>query len=116
MESYTFKCIPLLLKLTMEDEFLSETSVAYEKILNEAAKDGWKFVRIDTISSENQEETYLNNISTTEKLCTKVFIFKKKISSKKKEEYIIDELICPSCKSEISEEDIYCENCATKLK
>lgn len=116
MESYSFKCIPLLLKLTMEDEFSNQTSIAYEQILNDAAKDGWKFVRIDTIYADNKEEVYTDEISTFERTCTKVFIFKKKITIKKNFEFITKALFCPTCKTVISEEDIYCENCATKLK
>lgn len=123
MELYTYKCIPLLFRLTMDDEFLSDTAVAYESVLNKAARDGWQFVRIDTINADSTEENFHNgNITNADKLCTKVFIFKKlnssgyKQSAAKNYEFINEKSICPSCHNEVSESDLFCENCAYKLK
>jgi len=118
MKSYAYKCIPILVKVATEEEFLSNTAAAYESVLNNAAKDGWQFVKIDTLAESQEDNLQNSNVSALEKICTKVFIFRKQLDSnnERKLNSDLNERTCPSCDSLISDEDIFCENCAFKLK
>lgn len=119
MDAYIYKCISLILEPD-SDSFITDTARSYESVLNEAAKDGWQLDKIDTISPLSSDNHYNTN-TFTETAFAKVLIFKKQKTTSDKSiqpELRLNEIIlsCPNCKTTVSEEDIYCENCAYKLK
>ncbi|MFN8296895.1 MAG: hypothetical protein U0T69_11910 [Chitinophagales bacterium] len=113
----------LALESHNEDSFLANTVSSYEKILNETAKDGWEFVKADTIQPLSQEDNlHPKSVAFTKSGITKILIFKKYASdvndNQQELNFVFNEplLTCPSCRNEISADDIYCQNCAHKLK
>lgn len=123
MGNYKYKCISLSLKSHNDEDFVVNTIHSYESALNDAAKDGWDFVRTDTVFPHQQKNNLkTQNTSIADMIGLKVLIFKKyvgDINEKQTEISFVfneDKITCPSCRNEVSKEDIYCENCATKLK
>lgn len=123
MGNYIYKCVSLAIESYNEENFLENTVNSYEKILNETAKDGWDFVKVDTISPLQQENN-LNPQNTTlaDISITKILIFRKQVIDVNENQteisFVFSEskATCPACKNEVSADDIYCENCAYKLK
>lgn len=123
MGNFIYKCVSLALESHNEDSFLANTVSSYEKILNETAKDGWEFVKTDTIQLQSREDNlHPQSVAYTESGITKILIFKKYASdvndNQQELNFVFNEplLTCPSCRNEISPDDIYCQNCAHKLK
>ena len=120
MGNYIYKCVSLSLKLNNDEDFLVNS---YESLLNDTAKDGWDFVKTDTLFPAPQKNNLsTENIAVADMTCLKILIFKKHVDDINENQTEINFLFsdgkrtCPSCQNEVSEEDIYCENCATKLK
>ena len=123
MGNFIYKCVALALEPYNEESFLTNTVNSYEKILNEIAKDGWEFVKTDTIQLLSREDNlHPQSVAITETGTTKILIFKKYTSdindNQQELNFVFNEplLTCPSCRNEISADDIYCQNCAQKLK
>ena len=123
MGNYIYKCVSLALESYNEEGFLVNTVNSYEKILNDTAKDGWDFVKVDTISFvPSKSNLNLKQSAVTENTITKILIFRKQMIETNENQteinFIFNEskVICPACKNEVSADDIYCENCAYKLK
>lgn len=116
MGNYIYKCVPLSLEADNNQPLIENIVRTFENILNESAKDGWDFVKTDTISQPS-----FNSESNSNTSHIKILIFKKYIVAKVLNPPEINfvfnetELECPGCKNEIGENDFYCENCATKL-
>ncbi len=123
MGNFIYKCVSLSLKIKSDDSSLTKSASNYERVLNEAAKDGWEFVKIDSISNSQLDDNLnLQPNLIVDITCTKVFIFKKEVPKfidsvkNNKIDLVVTQAICPSCQNEISLDDFFCENCGNKLK
>ncbi|HUM50353.1 MAG TPA: DUF4177 domain-containing protein [Chitinophagales bacterium] len=137
MKNYEYKCIPVptIIDTGKTGKNMHENAVlAYEKIINNVAKDGWELVNIDTVSSL-QNPGCLSQIigiftggAKAEVETFKVLTFKKLsnilasnndfqpqniVSSTSNQQF---NSTCSKCNSQTKPQDVFCENCGNKLK
>lgn len=83
MKNYTYKCVPVPTIIATGKQGNGQHGQAvdaYQLLINEAAKDGWKLVNIDTISSSQKPGCFDGLFGAKDQIVNiKMLVFEKEV-------------------------------------